>query len=157
MGEGGIKGGAVDCPNTLEHTSRQQTSNSSPANIPPNPSRESSPLGTIMGEGGIKGGAMGEGGIEQGAVNCPDTPQHTSSRQTSSSPADIPSNPSRESPPLGMIMGEGGIGGGALDCPDDPNILLQCCHPPLDDISELGQGINSKEETVVAVKSASIA
>jgi hypothetical protein len=28
MGEGGIKGGAVDCPETREHTSRQQTSNS---------------------------------------------------------------------------------------------------------------------------------
>ncbi len=28
MGEGGIKGGAVDCPKTPEHTSRRQTSNS---------------------------------------------------------------------------------------------------------------------------------
>ncbi len=27
MGEGGIKGGAVDCPEIPEHTSRQQTSN----------------------------------------------------------------------------------------------------------------------------------
>ncbi len=50
-----------------------------------------------------------------------------------------------------MIMGEGGIKGGAVDCPDDPNILLQRCSPPSDDMSELGQGINSKEETVVAV------
>jgi hypothetical protein len=109
-----------------------------------------------MGEGGIKGGAMGEGGIEGGAVNCPNIPKHTSYRQTSnSSPDDIPSNPSRESPPLGMIMGEGGIKGGAVDCPDDPNILLQRCSPY--DMSELGQGINSKEETVVTVKSAPIA
>ncbi len=131
MGEGGIKGGAINCPDTPEHTSRQQTSNSSPANIPPNPSRESSLLGMIMGEGGIKGGAMGEWRIKGGAVNCPDTPKHTSSRQTSkSSPTNIPPNPSRESPPLGMIMGKGGIKGGAVDCPDDPNILLQCCSPP---------------------------
>ncbi len=123
MGEGGIKGGAVNCLNTPEHTSSHQTSNSSPANIPPNPSRESSLLGMIMGEGRIKGGAMGEGGIKGGAVDCPDTPKHTSSCQTNNnSPADIPPNPSRESPPLGMIMGEGGIKGGAVDCPNDPNI-----------------------------------
>ncbi len=56
-----------------------------------------------------------------------------------------------------MIMGEGVIEEGAVDCPNDPNILLQCCSPPSDNKSELGQGINSKEETVVAVKAASIA
>jgi hypothetical protein len=56
-----------------------------------------------------------------------------------------------------MIMGEGGIEGGAVDCPNDPNILLQRCSPPLDNMSELRQGTNSKEEIALATKAALIA
>ncbi len=87
----------------------------SPANAPPCSSTKSLWLQTTMGERVITGEAIGEGEIKGEAVDCPDSPEHTSSRQTSnSSPANIPPNPSRESSPLGMIMGEGGIEGGAM-------------------------------------------